>query len=64
MTRSERPDEATRTEADESHTEVIASTLAALQARVDEADRQALRGAVSFHPPLAPGRPPADPASR
>lgn len=30
-------------------TEVVASTLEALQARVERADREALRGAISYH---------------
>ncbi len=63
MTRSERAHQAARMETDESHAEEIASTLAALQARVEEGDRQALRGAVPFQPALAT-RAPADPGSR
>jgi hypothetical protein len=52
MTRSERADVTARLEAAEPRPEVIASTIEALQARVDEADRQALRGAIAYHPPL------------
>ena len=36
-------------------TDVVASTLEALQARVERADREALRGAIAFNRPPAPG---------
>ncbi len=55
MTRSDRADAVARTEPAEPRAELVASTLEALQARVDDADRQALRGAIAFHPPLAGG---------
>jgi hypothetical protein len=56
MTRTERSDVVTRVEPAGPRAEVIASTLEALQARVEDADRQALRGAIAYHAPLAPGR--------
>jgi hypothetical protein len=52
MVLAECMDEAT-VEAGGHHAEVIACTLEALQARLEGADREALRGAISFHPPLA-----------
>ncbi len=56
MTRTERADVAARAEPAGPRAEVIASTLEALQARIEDADRQALRGAIAYHPPLTPGR--------
>jgi hypothetical protein len=64
MAQNEPLDQAATSEAAESRTEVIASTLAALQARVADADRQALRGAIFFHPPIDPGLEPDGQGSR
>lgn len=54
MDESERVEQADA-EAGGTRTEVVASTLEALQARVERADREALRGAIAFN------RPPAQP---
>lgn len=62
MTQTEREELAAAVEGAGPGAEVIASTLEALQARVEDADRQALRGAIAYHSPLAAGCDP-DPAS-
>jgi hypothetical protein len=38
-------------QAPEPRPELVASTLEALQSRVERADREALRGAIGYHPP-------------
>lgn len=40
--------------------EVVASTLEALQARVERADREALRGALAFHRQVSGAEPERD----
>ncbi len=47
MSEHERMQEAEETGA--TRPEVVASTLEALQARVERADREALRGALAYH---------------
>ncbi|HYD41053.1 MAG TPA: hypothetical protein VEB43_09485 [Anaeromyxobacter sp.] len=54
MDESERVEQADA-ETGGTRTEVVASTLEALQARVERADREALRGAIAFNRPPAAG---------
>jgi hypothetical protein len=44
-------------EADGTRPELVASTLEALQARVEQADREALRGALTYHRPTGSADP-------
>jgi len=59
MDESERVEE-TDAEAGGTRAEVVASTLEALQARVERADREALRGAIAFNRPPVAGEPAPD----
>lgn len=60
MEETDRVDEGTGTGAGLA-ADVVASTLEALQARIDASDRQALRGAIEYAPPSVPP-PGTDPA--